>query len=449
MSKIDQAFVKAFAKERPQSSPADPEPAVVDWVAMGMSSFWIDPSNNELFRTDNAHPAAAPRPATERRRGQRPGTAPAMPPQQPPVSPTDTTTAPQDEPDTSPPVLRIDAAEPLPAPHLAPASRLDASAFPPITVSHDDFAPAAPAAVAAAPASTAGAPIEQVQEALAEAERAEAERADVERADVERAEVERAEAVEVEETATARPAVEPSAELTIEDIVQPAAEEMLAAAATEPSPVAPQPFEAAWEVDEFEVPAIINQLLTSGGMITGAGVPLAQAARDGMQTVLISSPSRGAGRSTLAVGLALAAATTGIRVALIDGDGENPSLIDALQLELEFGWPEAIRGGVSLAETAVHSIGDGVTLFPIVPAATGLPPQADELHRTVDQLRGHFDLILIDGPCASGSIPGDCFQSAILVRDLRSFDKAAQEASIATLRAAGIAQIGIAENFVD
>ena len=216
----------------------------------------------------------------------------------------------------------------------------------------------------------------------------------------------------------------------------------------EPAAVKP-PFEAAWEVDQFDPPQIVEELMTRGGLISSAGIPLAKAAREGMQSVLITSSKSGAGRSTIAIGLALSAASTGLRVALVDGDFESPSLVDDLQLELEFGWPEAIRGGVPLSETAVSSEGDGVTLFPIVPASTGLVPQAAELRQAVLKLCEHFDLTIVDGSAASVTFPSDTFQSAIVIRDACNTDHAGLERCVAGLRAAGIEQIGIAENFAD
>ncbi|QEG43737.1 division plane positioning ATPase MipZ [Roseimaritima ulvae] len=454
MSKIDKAFVKAFAKERPQASEPESASGAVDLAALGMSSFWIDPSSNDLMRMDAAQPQPLPKPPSGRRRGTRPLATRAAQTPPPPIPPAAEQSAAEDDtPEHYIKMLRIDAAQPAAPPEHVRRTRLDASAFPAITVTHDSLdtpsevaepaqppaavaapAPVAPAPVAAAPVVAAPEPAAPVVAEPAPAEPVVA--APVVPAPVAVQTVAApAEITEPPATATFPTAAEPSvAELPVEE-----------PAATAAAPV--PPFEAAWEVDEFETPAIIHELLTNGGMISGAGMPMAQAAQEGMQKVLITSPHRGAGRSTLAIGLALAAATTGIRVALVDGDWDHPTLVDDLQLDLEFGWPEAIRGGVALSETAVHSVGDGVTLFPIVPSSSALPPQTDELQQTVEQLTAHFDLIIVDGPSADMPMPPNCFQSGIIVRDLRSFDKAAIDASIAALRAAGIAQVGVAENF--
>lgn len=476
MSKIDKAFVKAFAKERPPAPQAEPAAVAVDLAALGMSSFWIDPSNNDLMRMDAAQSQPLRKPVTGRQRGTRPVASRRPASSTPPIPPS-AEASPETSSEHSIELLRIDAAQPEPPPEHVFRTRLDASSFPAITVTHDSIEdptevlerPYAPAPAAETTPVTTPAPIADaapVGEAKPVGEAApvgEHQRPPAPTAAAPQASPTHSVVTSEAVAAAAEPIAAPVAETAAEPPATVAFPGPIEQAAAQPAvtetptsnqatrvPAAPvAPFEAAWEVDEFETPAIIDQLLTNGGMIAGAGVPMAQAAQDGMQRVLITSPHRGAGRSTLAIGLALAAATTGIRVALVDGDWNHPTLVDDLQLDLEFGWPEAIRGGVALSETAVHSVGDGVTLFPIVSSTAGLPPQTEELQQTIDQLTEHFDLIIVDGPSADVPMPHNCFQSGIIVRDLRNFDKAAIDDSIAALRAAGIAQVGVAENFAN
>lgn len=210
----------------------------------------------------------------------------------------------------------------------------------------------------------------------------------------------------------------------------------------------PAPFEAAWEVDQFEVPRVVEELLTRGGLLSSGGIPLAKIAQEGLQRLVVVSAHPNAGRSTVALGLALAGASAGVRVALIDADFGTPSLVDDLQLEIEFGWPEAVRGGVAITETAIHSIADNVTLFPLLADHPGSRGSADELQRMLGQLRNHFDLLIVDGPEQVTALPADTFQSAILVRDMRSFDRIALEQAVEDLENLGIQQVGIADNFV-
>ncbi len=63
--------------------------------------------------------------------------------------------------------------------------------------------------------------------------------------------------------------------------------------------------------------------------------------------------------------LAKAIARTGLRVALVDGDYECPSLVDQFNLEIENGWQGCLLQNVPLEEAAVISLHDNVCLFPL------------------------------------------------------------------------------------
>jgi capsular exopolysaccharide synthesis family protein len=63
--------------------------------------------------------------------------------------------------------------------------------------------------------------------------------------------------------------------------------------------------------------------------------------------LLVASAEAGAGRTSVAVNLALAVARAGHRVVLVDGDLRSPSVADVLQIEFEPGLAELIKGSVS------------------------------------------------------------------------------------------------------
>ena len=280
----------------------------------------------------------------------------------------------------------------------------------------------------------------------------------------------------VQENYLAAPTAAPT--MPLESVSRPAVHEP---ARAEPAPtnrVAPvspapptkqpkvQPFAAVWEVDAFEFSDTLIALFGDVGLIKSIGFPLDRAVSEGLQTLLITSIEHGAGRTTVATGMAIAAATAGLRVALVDATmatasasapSDGSSLADALNLDIQFGWIEAIRGGISIAETAIHSIEDQLTVLPLVLPMAGLPPTSDEFAQMIQSLRRGFDLIVIDGPpcteaafrpLVSHQVGTATIDAAILVQDMR--DASADQANrvMDTLRRDGITGLGMVQNFV-
>ncbi|HBJ34645.1 MAG TPA: hypothetical protein DDZ51_07760 [Planctomycetaceae bacterium] len=136
---------------------------------------------------------------------------------------------------------------------------------------------------------------------------------------------------------------------------------------------------------------------------------------------------------------------------------DGSSLADTLNLDIQFGWIEAVRGGISIAETAIHSIEDQLTVLPLVLPRAGLPPTADEFSRVIQRLRQAFDLIVIDGPpcteasfrpLVSPSSGSNAIDATILVQDMRQVSADQSSRVMETLRRDGINGLGIVQNFV-
>jgi Mrp family chromosome partitioning ATPase len=262
--------------------------------------------------------------------------------------------------------------------------------------------------------------------------------------------------------ASANQATEPVAAATVaspQPIVSPQHKPLL-------SPKVAQPFTAVWEVDAFEFSDTVIALFGDVSLIKSIGFPLDRAVSEGLQTLLITSIEPGSGRTTIATGIAIAAATSGLRVALVDASmatapasasADKSSLADALNLEVQYGWIEAIRGGISIAETAIHSIEDQLTVLPLVVPMAGLPPTSDEFGRMIETLRQSFDLIVIDGPpCAEAAFRplvshqsgSTAIDAAILVQDMRHTSADQANRAMETLRRDGITGLGMVQNFV-
>jgi Mrp family chromosome partitioning ATPase len=263
------------------------------------------------------------------------------------------------------------------------------------------------------------------------------------------------------------PAVEvramPRAELSADEMASligaPPTDRSPAAESLPPEPAAPvAPLVPMWEVDRFQWPAICDRLLKDDrSYFAQAGGKLVAAAKDGLRTLGITGSRRGEGRSTLALCLARCAAQSGLNVAMIDADFTRPQLAAVIGLEVAYGWQDAAQGKIPLAEAAVKSLADRITVLPLEPSSVAWPlaladKRVSAIIRAVAQ---SHDLVIIDlGPLPGGGDPIFAsdepapLDAAIVLRDLRYATPAETKAIGERLHASGVEAIGIAENFV-
>ncbi|TWT93327.1 tyrosine-protein kinase family protein [Stieleria varia] len=208
---------------------------------------------------------------------------------------------------------------------------------------------------------------------------------------------------------------------------------------------------AQWEVDVFEVPSSVASLFFDESFFKSIANRMRETVADGLRSLAVTSVRSGEGRSTVAIGTAIAAAATGLRVALVDCDLSKPSLVDDLRLELDYGWVEAIRCGIPLSQVAVSSLEDGVTLIPLLPPAPGHPvAAAAEVAALMQTLQGQFDLLVIDAPASDAAVLQVICQgvdSAVITQDLRSTRSGDIQQLATRLRHFGVRGIGVVENF--
>ena len=208
---------------------------------------------------------------------------------------------------------------------------------------------------------------------------------------------------------------------------------------------------ANWEIDVFDLPPTVADLFFDDGLFNDLSDRMLQANRGGLRTMLITSLLAGEGRSSVAMGMAMTAAASGLKVALVDADFSSPSLADDFRLDLDFGWIDHIRERAPIGETAVHAMEDNVTLFPLLAGRSSDQATPAECNELVASLRSHFDLIIIDGEIAheidirpmSREI-----DSAVIVYDPSQSSDLAVKKTGEQLRANGVSGIGCVENFV-
>jgi capsular exopolysaccharide synthesis family protein len=120
----------------------------------------------------------------------------------------------------------------------------------------------------------------------------------------------------------------------------------------------------------------------------------------GRHSFIVTSAMPGEGKTTTTVNLAMAMATTGGRVLLIDGDLRNPSVARTMGIEGGAGLTTVLLGQAGVDEviqrwrdTSLHVL-----------TAGAIPPNPSELlgsepmRELFDKLANEFDFILIDSP---------------------------------------------------
>jgi polysaccharide biosynthesis transport protein len=118
------------------------------------------------------------------------------------------------------------------------------------------------------------------------------------------------------------------------------------------------------------------------------------------QCYVITSPSTGDGKSTVAANLAIALAQTGQRVAVIDADLRKPSIHKLFRLSQRVGTTTVLLDRASIHDAIQHPAPD----LPDVLTAGQLPPNPSELlgsrrmGELLAELKATYEVVLVDCP---------------------------------------------------
>jgi polysaccharide biosynthesis transport protein len=120
------------------------------------------------------------------------------------------------------------------------------------------------------------------------------------------------------------------------------------------------------------------------------------------KTVLVSSSVDGEGKTTLAVNLALSLAAVGMRTILVEGDLRNPEMSRSLCPRASVGAIEVAAGQARFEQALLFDRATGLAVLPSPPrqSAAGNSEFAfsDAMRNMLEQLRRHFDYVIIDSP---------------------------------------------------
>lgn len=213
-----------------------------------------------------------------------------------------------------------------------------------------------------------------------------------------------------------------------------------------------EPLVAMWEVDDFLWPENVRRLRERCSYFDKVGAKLKSAISDGLRVLGITSAKRGVGRSTLAMALAKSAANSGLKTALLDADFARPTLANDLGIEVQGGWDQAILGQLTLGESAVKSVDESLTFFPLA-QAIDLQFQDPKVKNAIRQIATTFELVIVDlGPvdqvleldAKTHPLP---LHVALVVFDSNQEDPEIVRESARKLVYAGVEAVGLAENF--
>lgn len=217
------------------------------------------------------------------------------------------------------------------------------------------------------------------------------------------------------------------------------------------------PIQPVWEVDEFLWPsATANLLVTQSEAFHEIGLHLQHAQSKGLRVLSITSGERGVGRSTVSMCLAKTLSKLGLKIALLDGDYECPSLVDQLNLETQYGWQQCLLENIPLDEVAIHAVDEAITLFPLTDsiAVSQVAVHSIRINKLIKRISNAYDMVIIDANRITqkqshllGTGDEAVLDATLLIVDAELSLRQRVDAAVELVRQQGVQSIGLVENF--
>lgn len=181
----------------------------------------------------------------------------------------------------------------------------------------------------------------------------------------------------------------------------------------------------------------------------------------GRKVVGFQGCRRGDGCTTLLLATGRRLARRGLRVLLVDADAEHPRLARRLGLAPQLGWEAVLDGRMPLEEVAIESLEDGLAILPLREPAVGSdeesPGEGPAPQEVLQTLREGYDLVLIDlgrparsagGTAGLAESLSSSIDAVMVVQNVRGTSSLELNETCDQLRAAGMADVAVVENFV-
>ena len=123
------------------------------------------------------------------------------------------------------------------------------------------------------------------------------------------------------------------------------------------------------------------------------------------QVLLLAAPNSGTGATTVVLNLAITRARqTSKPVVVVDANLRRPAVAERLGLRVGPGLHEVAAGTIPLSAALQETAQPGLTVLPAgeASAAAGAWPASEALRAVLEQLRRHFDWVLVDAPSWDG-----------------------------------------------
>jgi len=180
---------------------------------------------------------------------------------------------------------------------------------------------------------------------------------------------------------------------------QPPAERRPLSSFAAPADSKSDSFHPMYEVDAFRWPSVTEMVLNEHRQHLEPVLERLQTAKqEGKTLVGLAGIRPGVGCTSIALCLARLLAEEGNSLAVVDANFSSGDLARSLGMEFSVGWEDVLAGKVPLAESAVYSLADRISVLPLKGPQNDARESLASIQSSViaGVLRYHYDLVLFD-----------------------------------------------------